>query len=303
METALLEYTTSGYGYSASASRKFGSGKFWNVVASGQKIKYDQVNTAANLAQTYSTSFSIQNYGMSGSFSKDEWRYDPNVHRPGVGTATDSRGRRTLPQGRRVFCECICESDAWNAGFSQLCALIERHLRKFHRVAECKRPAHHPVPAQVSSTLVAGWLFQAEPGNQRFWRAAGQDWIVLYRCFTVVQLLLRTFRFGKIWTMAVVCLLAVAPLAAAGGGGGKDSKTRAVTVPELQLEGGRKLDFERSFWSEPEVKLKRGFWSKLVDMVAGGADFHALISPYEVAEDSHGRMIVTDPGCGRSSHF
>jgi hypothetical protein len=70
METALLEYTSSGYGYNASASRKFGSGKFWNVVASGQKIKYDQVNTAATYAQSYSTSFSIKNYGMSGSFSK-----------------------------------------------------------------------------------------------------------------------------------------------------------------------------------------------------------------------------------------
>ncbi|MGA8501117.1 MAG: hypothetical protein WB683_06185, partial [Candidatus Sulfotelmatobacter sp.] len=97
--------------------------------------------------------------------------------------------------------------------------------------------------------------------------------------------------------MAGVCLLAVVPSAAAGGGG-KDSKTQLVTVPELLLEGGRKLDFERSFWSEPEVKLKRGFWTKLVDLVAGAAGFHALISPYEVAEDSHGRIIVTDPGAG-----
>ena len=70
METALLEYTSSGYGYTASVSRKFGSGKFWNVVANGQKIKYDQVNTAATYAQSYSTSFSVRNYGISGSFSK-----------------------------------------------------------------------------------------------------------------------------------------------------------------------------------------------------------------------------------------
>ena len=70
METALLEYTSSGYGYSGSISHKFGSGKFWNAVASGQKVQYDQVNTAGNYAQSYSTSFSIRNYGMSGSFSK-----------------------------------------------------------------------------------------------------------------------------------------------------------------------------------------------------------------------------------------
>lgn len=111
----------------------------------------------------------------------------------------------------------------------------------------------------------------------------------------MVQLLLRTFRLGKIWVLALVCLLAVVPVAAAGGNG-KESKTQPVTVPELQLEGGRKLDFERTFWAEPQVKLKRGFWTKLVDLVAGAPEFHALINPYAVAEDSHGRIIVTDPG-------
>jgi len=70
METALLAYTSSGYGYTASISRKFGSGKFWNMVANSQKIKYDEASTVASYAQSYSTSFSIKNYGMSGSFSK-----------------------------------------------------------------------------------------------------------------------------------------------------------------------------------------------------------------------------------------
>jgi len=81
-----------------------------------------------------------------------------------------------------------------------------------------------------------------------------------------------------------------------GYAAGKSSKTQVVNVPELELEGGRKLTFERVFWSEPEVHTKRGFWSKLVDIVAGPADFHALISPYEIVEDSRGRIIVTDPG-------
>lgn len=95
--------------------------------------------------------------------------------------------------------------------------------------------------------------------------------------------------------MAAVCLLAAVASMAADGGG-KNSKPQLVTVPELLLEGGRKLDFEHSFWSEPQVKVKRGFWTKLLDLVAGAPDFHALINPYEVAEDSHGRIIVTDPG-------
>lgn len=70
VETALLEYTSSGDGYSASISRKFGSGIFWNVVANGEKTEYDQVNTAGTYAQIYSTTLSVRKYGVSGSFSK-----------------------------------------------------------------------------------------------------------------------------------------------------------------------------------------------------------------------------------------
>ena len=88
--------------------------------------------------------------------------------------------------------------------------------------------------------------------------------------------------------------MALAPLPAMAAG--KTSKTQTVSVPELELEGGRRLTYERAFWSEPEVHIKRGFWTKLIDIVAGAPDFHALISPYEVAEDSRGRIIVTDPG-------
>jgi len=68
-----------------------------------------------------------------------------------------------------------------------------------------------------------------------------------------------------------------------------------VTVPELELAGGRKLLYEGSFSSEREVKTKRGFWGRLLDAVAGEPAFHALISPYSVVTDSHGRIIVTDP--------
>lgn len=76
----------------------------------------------------------------------------------------------------------------------------------------------------------------------------------------------------------------------------KSAKSQPVTVPELELEGGRRLSFERSFWAEPDVRVKRGFWSKVLDIVAGPPDFHALISPYEAVTDSRGRIIVTDPG-------
>src|SRR4029077_17211293 len=71
-------------------------------------------------------------------------------------------------------------------------------------------------------------------------------------------------------------------------------KTQAP--PDLQLEGGRKLTYERSFSSENEVKPKRGFWSRLFDVGAGEPDFHSLVRPYSVVTDSRGRVIVTDPG-------
>jgi DNA-binding beta-propeller fold protein YncE len=65
---------------------------------------------------------------------------------------------------------------------------------------------------------------------------------------------------------------------------------------EMSLDGGRKLTWERSFTSESEIKPNRGFWNKLVDVVAGAPDFRFLVRPYSVISDSRGRIIVTDPG-------
>ena len=92
----------------------------------------------------------------------------------------------------------------------------------------------------------------------------------------------------------MACALVLSMVA---GASAKKSKTPAeVKVPQLQLEGGRKLTFERSFGSEEEVKIKRGFWSRLLDVVAGKAEIHYMVRPYSVTTDSHGRVIVTDPG-------
>jgi DNA-binding beta-propeller fold protein YncE len=90
---------------------------------------------------------------------------------------------------------------------------------------------------------------------------------------------------------AVVCLLLPAALNAT-----KQKTPQPVNVPVLQLEGGRKLVFERSFSYEREAKPKRGFWNKLVDVIAGEPEFHSMVRPYSVISDSKGRIIVTDPG-------
>ncbi len=68
------------------------------------------------------------------------------------------------------------------------------------------------------------------------------------------------------------------------------------SVAPLELLGGRTLIYERSFSSEREVKTKKGFWGKMLDIVAGAPDYHDMARPYSVVTDSHGRIIVTDPG-------
>jgi DNA-binding beta-propeller fold protein YncE len=62
------------------------------------------------------------------------------------------------------------------------------------------------------------------------------------------------------------------------------------------MDGGRKLTFERAFSSERETRLKRGFWTKVFDFVAGEPAFHYLVRPYGIVVDSRGRVIITDPG-------
>jgi DNA-binding beta-propeller fold protein YncE len=69
-----------------------------------------------------------------------------------------------------------------------------------------------------------------------------------------------------------------------------------VTLPELELTGGRKLLYQGSISSEREVNNKPRFWGRLLDIVAGEPDYRALINPYSVVTDSRGRIIVTDPG-------
>ena len=73
-------------------------------------------------------------------------------------------------------------------------------------------------------------------------------------------------------------------------------KPAASEAWEMSLEGGRKLTWQQNFKSEFEVRPNRGFWNKLVDVVAGAPDFRYLVRPYSIVSDSHGRLIVTDPG-------
>ena len=76
----------------------------------------------------------------------------------------------------------------------------------------------------------------------------------------------------------------------------KAQKNAVPAPPDLLLEGGRKLSFERSFDTDRDVQVKRGFFTKLLDAAIGEPARHRMLRPYSIAVDSHGKAIVTDPG-------
>jgi sugar lactone lactonase YvrE len=102
----------------------------------------------------------------------------------------------------------------------------------------------------------------------------------------------RAARPSRFWLLLFLLLLF--PNAAFGRP--KSKPSGPVTVPELELTGGRKLLYQGGFSSEREVKTQHSFWGRLLNAVAGEPEFHALITPYSVVTDSAGRIIVTDPG-------
>ncbi len=94
--------------------------------------------------------------------------------------------------------------------------------------------------------------------------------------------------------MLLVAILGVL-LPACAWGASKTKAAAPVSLPQLELAGGRRLVYEGSVSSEKEVRAKH-FWGRVLDAVAGEPDYHFLVSPYSVVTDSQGRLIVTDPG-------
>src|SRR5271165_5633158 len=128
---------------------------------------------------------------------------------------------------------------------------------------------------------------------QCLWSAASQHLVGLYWCVSMVQFLLR--RAGK-GQSRCACFIVMAMLLALPAAARSKPKTTTVQVPELLLEGGRKLTFERTLSTDRDVRGKPGFFTRVFDLVVGAPDLHFLVRPYAVVEDSRGRIIVTDPG-------
>lgn len=113
----------------------------------------------------------------------------------------------------------------------------------------------------------------------------------------MVQLLLRNAqrKFLNIgpWVTLIAFLLVTPSWASKPH---KDKVADPASPPDLLLEGGRKLQYERSFSSQRETQGKTSFWTKLVNVIIGEPDHPELVRPYSIAVDSRGRVIVTDPG-------
>jgi DNA-binding beta-propeller fold protein YncE len=113
----------------------------------------------------------------------------------------------------------------------------------------------------------------------------------------MVQLLLIRVNKAVVCTTILATLLAgTLFLAPAHAPPDKKKEPPKIEIPELLMDGGRKLSYERTFSGEREVKPKRGFWTKVVDVAIGSPDFKSMVRPYSIATDSKGRIIVTDPG-------
>ncbi len=112
----------------------------------------------------------------------------------------------------------------------------------------------------------------------------------------MVQHLLIVRNARTVRKIAALALLVVISLSAQASRREKKTATPEAPSPELLMDGGRRLTYQQTIYSERDVRNKPGFWGKLVNVVAGEADYRWLARPYSIAVDSRGRMIVTDPG-------
>jgi DNA-binding beta-propeller fold protein YncE len=101
----------------------------------------------------------------------------------------------------------------------------------------------------------------------------------------------RTITRGMAWALLIAAMLVPAWAAK------KPKKPTEQPWPELLLQGGRKLTYQQTLSNERDIR-KPSFFKKLTDIIVGEPDFKELVRPYSIATDSHGRLIISDPGAG-----
>lgn len=69
-QTALIEYTSSGYGYAGAIGRRLGLYSHWSLSASGSKSIFNNIPGSGTFSQTYSTALALRWFSLSGSYQK-----------------------------------------------------------------------------------------------------------------------------------------------------------------------------------------------------------------------------------------
>jgi len=97
--------------------------------------------------------------------------------------------------------------------------------------------------------------------------------------------------FGVLVAAGLLCVPALAPITV---------ETAPATVPLAWPEADApvKIEYLGSIAKAEDVSARRGFWSRLGDLVVGRPDTRvtALTRPFAIAVDASGRLFVADPG-------
>jgi 6-bladed beta-propeller/NHL repeat len=96
--------------------------------------------------------------------------------------------------------------------------------------------------------------------------------------------------------LAALLLGVVVAATAFGRGGPRHVDPAAASHEVVALDGGRRMDFLRAFSSESDLAPHRSFWKRALDVIVGPPEYHRLVRPYGITTDSHGRILITDPG-------
>ena len=147
-----------------------------------------------------------------------------------------------------------------------------------------------------AKALFPGGFYEIPAECKCGWHSTQPAELLFLRGLEMVQSLLTsgmTVHLRKSLLLTVVILALILP-----GWSSENRKNTEVVArpPDLLLEGGRKLVYERSFSSERDVRKKPGFFGKVLNVIAGEPAYHSLVRPYSIAIDSRGRAILTDPG-------
>ncbi len=96
---------------------------------------------------------------------------------------------------------------------------------------------------------------------------------------------------GALVAVCLLCAPALAPTAV---------ETAPAPVPLAWPEANApvRVEYLGSIATEEDASVRRGFWSRLGNLIVGGPDRRvtALTRPFTVAADATGRLLVADPG-------